>query len=321
MLVLLSKRFSFIFGLTLFLSSFSCVNDDSSSKVLHKEMSTEEQKAYDEYKAELELGRNMAGRLLQYFGQIDSAELIRYINVVGNYVGQYSDAPERSYMFSVLNTETVNAFACPGGYILITKGALRLAETEAELAMILGHEVTHVAKQHMFKTLQKMTKDELEKNAKDAETSESVSPEMKARERPQPEENAAGALLARYLSGSNGAGLNILQAAKAGMSVILDKGLDKKLEFEADDFGVRYAIRSGYEPHALFNYLGHLEKNSRKKTDKNHEKGLNKTHPPIKERLDRIQKLLATLSVDEITGAERTKEFLEQKAKLPPIKP
>src|SRR5690606_11185790 len=104
------KRFSSLLGLVLALQGLSCVNSEKSEEAIHKNLSAEEQKALDEYKAELELGRNMAGRLLQYFGQIENAELIRYINVVGNYVGQYSDSPERSYMFSVLNTETVNAF-------------------------------------------------------------------------------------------------------------------------------------------------------------------------------------------------------------------
>lgn len=292
--------------------SLACV--DGPQEPVKKTLSTEEETALNEFRAELEVGRNMAGRLLQHFGQIDSEELIRYINVVGNVVGQTSAAPDRRYMFSVLNSDTVNAFACPGGYVLITKGALRLAESEAELAMILGHEVGHVAKQHMFKTLQNMSKEEVEKNAKDAEKSGYVPPTMVVRKRPEPQENEAGAMIARYLAGSSSAGLNILQAAKAGMSVMLEKGLDKDLEFEADGEGVKYGIRSGYEPDALFNYLGRVDKNSNKKDHKI----LSKTHPTIADRRERIAKLLKDMRAKEMIGAGRKKEFQQEMEKLPP---
>ena len=66
-------------------------------------------------------------------------------------------------MFDILNTEEINAFACPGGYILISKGALRHAENEAELAHVLAHEVAHVGKKHMYDTLKSMTPEEMEK--------------------------------------------------------------------------------------------------------------------------------------------------------------
>jgi predicted Zn-dependent protease len=305
------KRYNILAASLSSLFLVACVNEPENSKT--KILSPEEETALNEYRAELELGRNMAGRLLQFFGQIDSEELIRYVNVVGNYVGSYSGTPERRYMFSVLNTESINAFACPGGYVLITKGALRLADNEAELAMILGHEVAHVSKQHMFRALQKMSKEELEKNAKDAENSGLLTTSMKVRKRPEPVENEAGSMIARYMAGSTGAGLNILQAAKAGMSVILDKGLDKDLEFEADNEGVRYGIKSGYEPNALYDYLGRLNKKSKPEDHKI----LSKTHPSLDDRQKRILAVLDEVSAKEIVGAARAQEFKKMQALLP----
>ena len=61
---------------------------------------------------EADIGRNMAGRLLKLYGTVDNEALVRYVNEVGLYVAQYSDTPNRHYMFEVYPSETVNAFAC-----------------------------------------------------------------------------------------------------------------------------------------------------------------------------------------------------------------
>jgi predicted Zn-dependent protease len=211
-------------------------------------LSNAEEEKLAEYQAELELGRNMAGRLLQYYGTDDKESLVAYVNEVGNYVASVSDYPQRRYMFAILNSDAVNAFACPGGYILVTRGTILHAQNEAELAMVLAHEIAHVGKQHMFKTLRNMNEKDREKEAAelDFHGKDGVA-ETQVRQRAMGAETSkTQALLAKYLSGSSGAGFSVLQAAKAGMNLILEKGLDHKLEFEADQEGMKYAIRAGY---------------------------------------------------------------------------
>jgi len=286
------------------------------SAAAESKLSAEDQKLLDEYRAELELGRNMAGRLLQFYGTLGDDRLTAYINQVGGYVGSYSDYPERRYMIEILDSDTVNAFACPGGYILLTKGALHLADTEAELGMILGHEVAHVGRKHMFNTLRRMTAKEMEDAAKEAEKNGGKGDQnLETRKRPEPEESEAGKVLAKYLAGSSGAGFSILQAAKAGMSVILEKGLDKELEFEADHEGVKYAIRSGYEPRAMLNFLERLK--SRKKSL--NMKVLETTHPKIEDRQSKIQSLLAQMNAKEIVGASGKARYEKYKERLPAL--
>lgn len=278
-------------------------------------LSPGEEKALDEYMAEVEIGRNMAGRLLAHYGVIEDDKVVGYVNQVGNYVASYSDYPDRRYMFAILKHESVNAFACPGGYVLVTMGALRAAENEAELAGILGHEVAHVGKKHMFDTLRQMKERDIAKAAEQSKTSKTIPAEIKLRERPQPAETGAGAMLARYLSGSAGAGLNILQAASAGMSLITEKGLDKELEFEADREGVKYAIRAGYNPKSMQAYLQRLSDKSDKSDKK--VKNLEKTHPSIAARKAAIAKVLVTLKADDIIGASGKERFAKNRKQFP----
>jgi predicted Zn-dependent protease len=245
----------------------------------------------------------MAGRLLQFYGVNDNVELLKYVNEVGNYVARHSDFPDRRYMFHVLKSESVNAFACPGGYILVTLGTIKNAKNEAELAMILGHEIAHVGKQHMFSTLKKMNAKEAEETAKNIDDPNAHKDEIsEARKRPNPESNKAIEYLAKYISSATGgSGLNFLQAAKAGMALILEKGLDKSLEFEADYEGVIYAIRSGYDPKALLTFLDRLSET--KKLKKLNMSILDKTHPKISERIQKIKRELSDLDLMNAKGA------------------
>ncbi len=295
-------------------------------------LSAEEKKKLEDYTAEIEIGRNMAGRLLKFYGTQESEELLGYVNQVGNYVASYGDFPDRRYMFEILNTETINAFACPGGYVLISMGALRHARNEAELAAVLGHEAAHVGKRHMYDTLKNMSKEDMEKAA--ADTRLARMPEsMQVRARPRPEESDTGKLMAKLVSG--GGALNFLQAARAGMSLILEQGLGADLEYEADREGVKYAIRAGYEPDAMVDFLCRMELKKRGLPEpqkrctlpeasvakaKVKADVLDKTHPPITQRIATVQQVLTSLNASEIIGATGKKRFDKHYAMLPPVK-
>lgn len=297
-----------LFGVVAPLGCFEAVKKDSLN------LSDKEQEKVDEFKAEVELGRNMAGRLLQFYGVVENESVLTYINTIGRKVADSGDFPDRNYMFNILDTPAINAFACPGGYILITLGSIKNARSEAELAMVLGHEIAHVGKKHMMLTLKAMSDKEREEEAKKVDDKAKLSddPLVITRKRPsQDTDSSAGLVLARYLSGSAGASFSVLQAAKAGMNVILEKGLDKELEFEADQEGVRYAIRAGYEPQGLMTFLTRLEE-TKKEKNKVDTSILEKTHPKISDRKSHIEALLAKLSAKDIVGAEGKDRFAEK---------
>lgn len=291
----------------------------------------EQQGVLDDFRAELEIGRNMAGRLLQFYGTQTDEGLLNYVNEVGSYVAQFSEHPNRRYMFEILDEESVNAFACPGGYILVTMGAIRNAVDEAELAGVLGHEIAHVGKKHMFDKLKGMSDDEMEKAAEVAKKKMELPKTVLVRERPRGDESKIGQIMAKYLAGG-AAGLNIIKAAGAGMGVILDQGLGADKEYEADAEGVKYASQAGYEPDALADFLCRIEmKRGGKRSKcnlaalaktvskKKKQTILDRTHPPVHERVKNITTVLKEIDAGEIIGARGVKRFQRFKRRLPPV--
>ncbi|NRA64585.1 MAG: M48 family metalloprotease [Pseudobacteriovorax sp.] len=290
----------------------SCVSKDSERT--DRKYSEVEEKQIIKVKKEVEIGRNMAGRLLRYWGTVDAPKVTRYINQLGAYVAQNSEYRDRKFMFEILDTPVINAFAAPGGYILITRGTLENAANEAELAAVIAHEIAHIGKEHMLSTLVKIDQDERNKENTKSKLPKSV----EVRKRPDPKVSAIGSQLAKYISGSV-AGLNVLKAATAGMGIILEKGLDAQLEFDADRVGNEILVNAGYYPYALVDFLCRIEiKRGGKKEDcftgktmdaKQKKSILDKTHPSVPMRIAAAMKDLEALGAKDITGAQGKKRF------------
>src|SRR3989304_6169141 len=137
--------------------------------------------------------------------------------IVGRSAAQYANRPEIEFRFAILNTDIVNAFAAPGGYIFITKGALRLMEDEAELAGVLAHEVAHVSERHIVKEL----------NIKGTEASPSAG-------------------LARIVGG----GTDTMRAAftqvvDKAVEILFEKGLKRQDEMDSDRIGTMHQDKAG----------------------------------------------------------------------------
>ena len=148
----------------------------------------------------------------------------------------------------MLDTDGVNAFAAPGGYVHITRGALALIKNEAELAGVLGHEIIHVTEKHTIRAIQK-----------------SKAVQMGA---------------AETLSGS--AAL-MERAVTATYDNIVENGFGRGEENESDEKGVALANKIGYAPQGLVGFLTTLKDRNKESTEK---RGLFASHPEMQERLD-----------------------------------
>ena len=212
-------------------------------------------------KEEIEIGGDMAARLLGAAPLAADEALQRYVNQVGRWLASQTERPELPWKFGVLEAPQLNAFATPGGNIFVTRGLVAQMNNEAELAGVLAHEIVHVLKKHHLKAIQKTAQVELANTA--VTTFARQDRNTPAREK----------LLA------------------VG-SELYGRGLDKADELEADRLGVVIAARGGYDAYGLPAVLQSLQAMNPE------DSGLAlmfKTHPAPAERLEALEKMQPTL--------------------------
>jgi predicted Zn-dependent protease len=200
---------------------------------------------------EVQIGRRLAGNLLGAAPLVRDEALQHYVNRVGRWVAAQSERPDLKWAFGVLDTTDLNAFALPGGYVFVTRGLVELMADEAELAGVLGHEISHVVLQHHLKLLKQ---------------SQGV--------------NLVGGLLAQQRGNDYLSEQLIGKGAEA-----LARGLDKGAEYEADRAGVVLATRAGYQPYGLPSMLRKIGSRNPREASL---ALLFKTHPLPQDRLERL---------------------------------
>lgn len=199
-------------------------------------------------KDEVRIGRQVSGDLLGAAPLVKDDTLQRYVNSVGRWVAMQSSRQGLPWHFGVIESEDINAFAAPGGYVFLTKGLYKRLNNEAELAGVLAHEIAHVTQKHHL--------DLLKKSQLIGALAQTVSKEVKGDKSVQ---NLIG----------NGAEM-------------LARGLDKEAEYEADRIGVVYAARAGYEVWGLPTVLQDMATIN---TKDDRLALLYKTHPAAADRL------------------------------------
>lgn len=195
----------------------------------------------------------IAGR---YGGLVHDAIVTRRVNIVGRSLARYSDRPELNWRFGVLNSDSVNAFSAPDGWVFITRGLYNLARNDDALAGILGHEISHITNRDALKIVARGTF----------------------------MSGVAGVVVAR-----SGDARNLqaqLQQFDLGIgqlaTTILDQGFNPQTEYEADKSGHNLASVTGYAPGGLRSVLVSLQLRG------GDSKQVFSTHPPLQERIKRL---------------------------------
>jgi len=215
-------------------------------------------KSEDEMSAEeLALGPEIAGRILGAAPLWDDAEAQRRVNFVGRWLASQTTRPELPWTFGVIDSPEVNAFAAPGGYVLLTRGMYELLADDAEVAAVLAHEISHVVQRDHYHVIHKQ-------EVAQAGT-ELVSSQV----------SVGGGLAGQFAKG---------YATRFGAKVMLTS-LDREAEFRADQAATVYLARSGLHPLSLYAVL---QKMTAFGTESASLAQLYKTHPPLDARLDRI---------------------------------
>jgi predicted Zn-dependent protease len=214
-------------------------------------------------KDEIEIGRELSGRVLGVQPLVNDPELQAYVNRVGRWIAAHSERPDLPWRFGVIDHGLVNAFAMPGGFILVTRGLYEILDNEAQLAGVLGHEIAHVVRRHHVTLMQ---------------------------------QGKGVAIIAKLAQSQAGNKAVLVRELIGTGATMITRSLDRGAETEADQMGVVLAARAGYSPYGLVEVLHKL---AVRKPDDPGVKILFATHPGPRERLaslgESIEPHIATL--------------------------
>ncbi len=229
---------------------------------------------------ELALGRNMALEVERESRLLDDAMISEYVNRVGQNLARNSDA-KLPFTIKVIDSDEVNAFALPGGFMFVNTGLLLKAENEAELAGVLAHEIAHVAARH---------------GTRQASRAELV--------------NYASIPLI-FMGGWAGYAIRQVATLAVPMGFLQ---FSRGFEAQADELGLHYMDRSGYDPVAFVDFFERIETLEKRKPGV-----IARTfssHPMTATRIRNAQKEIQHDLAPRAEYVLDTSEFHEVKARL-----
>jgi predicted Zn-dependent protease len=229
------------------------------------------------------IGRTVAARLLDRYSPYDRPQLTRYINLIGQSLAQASDRPATfaGYHFLVLDSEELNAFSAPGGLIFVTRGMLKICQSEDDIAAVLAHEVAHVQEQHGIQAIKKKYRDD-----------------------------ALLALGGAAVSSQLGGGPTLTRlfdlSVKDVLATLLEKGYSRAAENDADEIAVTLLTRIGYDANAIVRVLTVLQNRVQAQ-----QPGFGRSHPSPDDRIVKLRaSIVETVAVSPTTRVERFRSAL-----------
>jgi len=231
------------------------------------------------------IGRAVAAKIVSTYTILEDEDLTKYLNLVGNIVAVNSDHPDLpgGYHFGILDTKDINAFACPGGIVFVTKGLIDTLDNEDELAAVLAHEIAHINNRDGISSIE------------DSRKSGVLSTILLEPFR------FAASLTPLHLAGFSGA---FIQSVDSVVDTVSVNGYDKSDEFKADDDALNYLQRAAYNPVSLVDYQKKVLEHYNSVESEQHS-----THPGLAERIQKLESMTLKVELDDIKVKERKKRF------------
>lgn len=183
------------------------------------------------------IGRSVTAGLLETYRPLPSAPANEYVNTLGQSLALYSDMPltYSGYRFQIVDSDEINAFAAPGGFILVTRGLIRCCPDETALAAVLAHEIAHIQNRDAMRAIGK------------ARITQAL--------------GVIGAESARHLAGAELAQLTDVFADSVGdvIAGMVNNGYSRSAEYAADQGAVAILKGAGYDPGGLLAVLQRMD--------------------------------------------------------------
>jgi predicted Zn-dependent protease len=212
---------------------------------------------------EVEIGRQAQAEVREQIPEVRDRVVTAYVQNLGRRIAAHADGPRYPYSFSVANARDINAFALPGGPVWVHRGAILAAQNEAQLAAIISHEIAHIANRHAADRL-----------SKSMATSVGLT------------------LLDALLGNSRRAQVAEIGALVAANATMAKFSRDD--EREADEKGMLYMQRAGFDPRGMPELMRLLQAQQRR--DPNSVELFFASHPSPADRLARLEGSAARMS-------------------------
>ncbi|MDH5832949.1 M48 family metalloprotease [Luteimonas kalidii] len=234
-----------------------------------------------------EYGRMMLAQLRHYGYVLEDPLVDGWLQATGNRLGAASDDPEQRFTFFMMKDRNINAFATLGGYIGMNAGLVLAAETEDEVAAVLGHEVAHVTQAHVLRSVERAQRDSI--------------PILLA---------MLGAIAVAQSAGGNSSDDAAMAAVASAQGLMAQRQINytRSNESEADRIGIRTLARSGYEPVAMASMFERMQSASRTNQGGERERlpDYLRTHPVTTTRISEAKDRAERLAGASVTGTVST---------------
>jgi len=228
------------------------------------------------------VGRAVAAKILGSYQLSNDRELTLYVNLIGKAVALHSDRPftHGGYHFAILVSDEINAFACPGGTIFITRGMIRTAANEDELAAVIAHEVAHINKRDGVAAI------------KSARWTQALT--------------VIGTTAAKnYSPAEIGQLVSLFEGSIDDVfKTLVVNGYGRSQEYAADEGAMQFMAKSGYNPKALGDFLKRLAQKGKSSGG-----GIMQTHPGTADRIDNISGKIPSVRIAPNAIQVRTVRF------------
>ena len=230
--------------------------------------------------SEIRMGKQYAMQVENGVKLVQDPVVNEYVNRIGQNLVRNSDA-QVPFTIKVIDSDEVNAFALPGGFFYVNSGLILKADSEAELAGVMAHEIAHVAARHMTRQMTRAQWANI------------------------------GTIPLIFIGG--GIGYGIYEAAGLGLPLTFMK-FQRNFEAEADYLGLQYMYKTGYDPQAFISFFEKIQAKEKKKPGT-----LAKafaSHPQTPDRIEASQKEIATILPARAQYIVSTSEFDDVKSRL-----